>query len=208
MKWGVSSMFNKVFWRAYPGKRKIIRYPCISTQWLIFFLFVCTNGRVCLCLWLLVVLLFLPLLLNTAPEWEPFCLVSSKSGNSSSQVINIITCQYQMLAADVMRKGVKAGRELGDDAGYHVFSKNWFLKAVTLGCFFLIWLAKRTLQILHGCFDVRACIAGWNNGNMCALPKFRLWLSPDVKVRVKNSLEVFSMYGSRCSSSQQVHHSN
>lgn len=95
-----------------------------------------------------------------------------------------------------------------NDAGYHVFSKNSFLKAVTLGCFFIIWLAKRTLQILHGCFDVRACIAGWNNGNMCALPKFRLWLSPDVKVGAKNSLEVFSMYGSCSSSSQQVHHSN
>lgn len=98
-------------------------------------------------------------------------------------------------AMDVMKKSIKGGRELGGDAGHCVISKNCFLKAVTLGCFFLIWLAKRTLQILQGCFDVRACIAGWNNGNMCALPKFRFWLSPDIKVGAKNSLKVFSMNG-------------
>lgn len=172
-------------------------HPCISTEWLIFkcFLF-STNCQPHLGLWLLVVLLLL--LLNTATAWELFCLVSSKSGSSPSRVINTVTCWYQMLLSmDVMKKSVKGGRELGGDAGYCVITKNWFLKAVTMGCFFfLLWLAKRTLQILRGCFDVRAGIAGWNNGNMSTLPKFRLWLSPDIKVGAKNSLKVFSPYGS------------
>lgn len=113
---------------------------------------------------------------------------------------------------DVMKKSIQGGREPGGDAG-HPFHL-WKLIPEGWGVFFfLIWLAKRTLQILHlqilhGCFDVRACIAGWNNGNMWALPKSELWLSPDIKVGAKNSLEVFSMYGSCCSSSQRVHHGN